>query len=132
MTTTVDLPLQRLAVDQTLHARSSVSTRAIRRLQEAAASGEELPPVVAFQQSPDEPCWLADGFLRFYAARRDGRETIPVEIRPGGQREAYVHACGANAEHGLPRTRDDRWRSCLLYTSPSPRDGLLSRMPSSA
>ena len=25
-----------------------------------------------------------------------------------------------------------RVRSCLLYTSPSPRDGLLSRMPSSA
>ena len=25
-----------------------------------------------------------------------------------------------------------RSRSCLLYTSPSPRDGLLSRMPSSA
>ena len=28
-----------------------------------------------------------------------------------------------------PRAHD---RSCLLYTSPSPRDGLLSRMPSSA
>ena len=27
----------------------------------------------------------------------------------------------------------DMWvRGCLLYTSPSPRDGLLSRMPSSA
>ena len=25
-----------------------------------------------------------------------------------------------------------RMRICLLYTSPSPRDGLLSRMPSSA
>ena len=25
-----------------------------------------------------------------------------------------------------------QWNSCLLYTSPSPRDGLLSRMPSSA
>ena len=24
------------------------------------------------------------------------------------------------------------WGTCLLYTSPSPRDGLLSRMPSSA
>ena len=24
------------------------------------------------------------------------------------------------------------FRDCLLYTSPSPRDGLLSRMPSSA
>ena len=26
----------------------------------------------------------------------------------------------------------ERWNTCLLYTSPSPRDGLLSRMPSSA
>ena len=26
----------------------------------------------------------------------------------------------------------DEVKSCLLYTSPSPRDGLLSRMPSSA
>ena len=26
----------------------------------------------------------------------------------------------------------DRYYTCLLYTSPSPRDGLLSRMPSSA
>src|SRR5680860_1398395 len=26
----------------------------------------------------------------------------------------------------------ERGRGCLLYTSPSPRDGLLSRMPSSA
>ena len=26
----------------------------------------------------------------------------------------------------------DKVRICLLYTSPSPRDGLLSRMPSSA
>ena len=28
--------------------------------------------------------------------------------------------------------RDERKCNCLLYTSPSPRDGLLSRMPSSA
>ena len=27
---------------------------------------------------------------------------------------------------------EDRLTTCLLYTSPSPRDGLLSRMPSSA
>ena len=28
--------------------------------------------------------------------------------------------------------KDEGFCSCLLYTSPSPRDGLLSRMPSSA
>ena len=31
-----------------------------------------------------------------------------------------------------PRLKDDQLKNCLLYTSPSPRDGLLSRMPSSA
>ena len=46
----------------------------------------------------------------------------------GGQTHAFLH-------HGL----DDMLpggielvHGCLLYTSPSPRDGLLSRMPSSA
>ena len=27
---------------------------------------------------------------------------------------------------------EEDWRTCLLYTSPSPRDATLSRMPSSA
>ena len=30
------------------------------------------------------------------------------------------------------RSKEVCLQSCLLYTSPSPRDGLLSRMPSSA
>ena len=29
-------------------------------------------------------------------------------------------------------TKMEGYKNCLLYTSPSPRDGLLSRMPSSA
>ena len=33
--------------------------------------------------------------------------------------------------HGLGKSREVA-TACLLYTSPSPRDGLLSRMPSSA
>ena len=32
-------------------------------------------------------------------------------------------------QEGISRRQSQR---CLLYTSPSPRDGLLSRMPSSA
>ena len=33
---------------------------------------------------------------------------------------------------GIYEVEMDTSKSCLLYTSPSPRDGLLSRMPSSA
>ena len=38
----------------------------------------------------------------------------------------------AHQVHAVIRTLAGQVRPCLLYTSPSPRDGLLSRMPSSA
>ena len=41
----------------------------------------------------------------------------------------YVNGYGFAAHRGGPMWQAD---NCLLYTSPSPRDGLLSRMPSSA
>ena len=48
--------------------------------------------------------------------------------------------CGANVAlcdiqtdiHDIANEIASATNSCLLYTSPSPRDGLLSRMPSSA
>ena len=39
---------------------------------------------------------------------------------------------GNNAAEAASVLQDLLLISCLLYTSPSPRDGLLSRMPSSA
>src|SRR5665647_863237 len=37
-----------------------------------------------------------------------------------------------DGEVEFKRKKDNKTYVCLLYTSPSPRDGLLSRMPSSA
>ena len=49
----------------------------------------------------------------------DTAEDLIFNAIDSGQ-QGYV---GVTGVHGV---------SCLLYTSPSPRDGLLSRMPSSA
>ena len=48
--------------------------------------------------------------------------------------EAIVeNITGFVSDQGGEITESETWGiSCLLYTSPSPRDGLLSRMPSSA
>ena len=60
----------------------------------------------------------------------------PHTFQPGAKDIAsitdsnYVFAIGLSYEGGwLTKLLDSH---CLLYTSPSPRDGLLSRMPSSA
>ena len=61
--------------------------------------------------------------------RRKAQEQATRIIQPGEEEAKRV------TEEGLPFFRPTRiveQEICLLYTSPSPRDGLLSRMPSSA
>ena len=81
--------------------------------------------------------------------------TVVLVRKPFPQVEGELTLPGLDSEvrvvrdaHGIPQiyadTTDDlmraqgfvhaqeRFYDCLLYTSPSPRDGLLSRMPSSA
>ena len=50
-----------------------------------------------------------------------------VKLRLHSEQRPTIDQLSTEAE-GAKRL----WNHCLLYTSPSPRDGLLSRMPSSA
>src|SRR5665647_393386 len=78
---------------------------------------EHFAPVTG--KAPDDRHlhYFQDSLLRLadhLALAEKGEPTHP-QIRIGRQLE-----------------KDERFWTCLLYTSPSPRDGLLSRMPSSA
>ena len=46
--------------------------------------------------------------------------------------EQLLEAVAERCVEPEPEPEPDPYEDCLLYTSPSPRDGLLSRMPSSA
>ena len=60
-------------------------------------------------------------------------EIAGVTITPGvAQTIAVPNGTVTIAADGTITVTPDAGFSCLLYTSPSPRDGLLSRMPSSA
>ena len=63
-------------------------------------------------------CDVAEDYARHFIMRIG----TPIEVRQ------------ATAEQttGYPDDNPKTIYGCLLYTSPSPRDGLLSRMPSSA
>ena len=77
--------------------------------------------------------------IPFIGAEHDGDAAFALGLVHAhlrlGQMEAYRRvAQGRVAEMVGPFATDidHALRICLLYTSPSPRDGLLSRMPSSA
>ena len=55
-----------------------------------------------------------------------GQKINPIGLRLGINRTWSSRWYANASEYG------DLLHHCLLYTSPSPRDGLLSRMPSSA
>ena len=66
---------------------------------------------------------------------RDGEGELAHDELRGETTLAVVCGLEHHPPHELrpPLQRDrDGYTPCLLYTSPSPRDGLLSRMPSSA
>jgi hypothetical protein len=73
--------------------------------------GEAFPPVVVFHDGKDY--WLADGFHRRDAAIGAGLLEIEAEVKQGTQRDAILYSVGANADHGLRRTNDDKRRSVI-------------------
>ena len=72
------------------------------------------PCVAAF---PDANCWVPEGLLEKIGSV-DGAQTITPDVVFGNDSSIKKFTLTGHR--------------CLLYTSPSPRDGLLSRMPSSA
>ena len=105
--------------------------------QPVSETGSGSPAVGWRWMGSSEPLFLrvAEQIERFVA----GNGLTPGDRLPGerelvellGVSRASVREALRSLEtRGVVRVRHGK--GCLLYTSPSPRDGLLSRMPSSA
>lgn len=76
---------------------------------EKMKAGDEFPPVDVFYDGTEY--FLADGFHRFHGSREAKLKTIKATIHKGTLRDAILFAIGANAKHGLKRTREDKRNS---------------------
>ena len=65
-------------------------------------------------------------------AQEDPRELEELVLSAGGDPVEFVFGQRDRPDPGHFVGSGKLLEICLLYTSPSPRDGLLSRMPSSA
>ena len=67
-------------------------------------------------------------------------DAISLEIQEGDIKNLWIHISNpcrlflqdSNIDLDARRRNSSLYLTCLLYTSPSPRDATLSRMPSSA
>lgn len=68
-----------------------------------------MPPVTLFFDGSEY--WLADGFHRYFAAKKAGKESIAEEVIPGTVRDAILFSLSANSRHGLKRSNADKRRA---------------------
>lgn len=76
---------------------------------EAMKDGDKFPPVIVFSDNGN--FYLADGYHRRRAAIVAGFDKIYADVRDGGRRAALLYSVGANADHGLKRTNEDKQRA---------------------
>ena len=70
-----------------------------------------LPAIVIFRDPDNGTLRCPDGHHRIEAYRAAGHTEIPAFIEDRDEEQAILHAVGANATHGLPRTNEDKRRA---------------------
>jgi hypothetical protein len=103
------LPLSAIRADERAQPRAALDMDKVAEYVEAMQRGAKFPAPIVFEDAG--VFWPGDGHHRIAAATELKRKTIECEVRSGGLREAILYSCGANATHGLPRTRDDKHRA---------------------
>lgn len=105
------LALAVIQIDGGTQSRATLNEQVVNEYAEAIQAGATFPPIVVYYDGKKH--WLADGFHRFHAYQKAGREKVAADVRQGTRRDAILHSVGANEAHGLRRTNDDKRRAVL-------------------
>lgn len=109
--TTTDKRIQSLSLDLIdisggTQTRVSTNDDAIASYADEMMRGAQFPPIIVFYDG--SVYWLADGFHRYLAVKRNEGREIAAEVHAGSRTDALRHALGANATNGLYRTNADK------------------------
>ena len=92
------LPLDLLKIDGGTQSRLKIDEEYIDEIYENMKEGRLYPPVTVFFDGKEY--WLADGFHRYHATRKNGKVSIECNITNGLLREAILYSKTANNKHG--------------------------------
>jgi chromosome segregation ATPase len=110
-----DIPLKDIRLDGATQIRVEHDKETIEAYAEAMEMGSIFPPVVVFNDGVHN--WLADGFHRYFAAKRNKAKDIAADVRSGDKLDAQKYAFTANTERGLSLSRKDKRKLIIMMLS---------------
>lgn len=111
------LDISKIKIDELTRSRVELNQDIVAEYAQAMLDGAEFPAVTVFFDGSD--FWLADGYHRYFAAKKAGKELLFESITPGSKRDAILYSLGANAAHGLRRTNADKRKAVMLMLNDS-------------
>lgn len=106
------IQLDKIKTDGGTQSRACINPLVVEEYAAIIREGTDFPPVTVFYDG--KRYWLADGFHRLAAYRTAGAVEIAAAIHQGTKRDAVLFSVGANADHGLRRTDDDKKRAVFV------------------
>lgn len=106
------LELNKIRLDGGTQPRVELNQEVVGDYMDHIMAGAEFPPVHVFHDGSHY--WLADGFHRYFAHKRAGKLEIDADVHTGTLRDALLFSIGANSQHGLRRTNEDKRRAVLI------------------
>jgi hypothetical protein len=113
------IPLAAIIVDAAIQQRAAGTSKdVVADYAEAMRDGVAFPPIDVFGNE-DGAVYLANGFHRLlaYQSANPDAEDIECRVHPGTRDDALLFACGANAKHGLRRSRSDKMKAVTTLLS---------------
>ena len=106
------IQIDTIRIDGGTQPRANIDLTVVQEYHDAIVDGIQLPPIDVFFDGRDY--WLADGFHRYHAFKQAGYKEVPALVKNGTQRDAILFSIGANAAHGLRRTKEDKLRAIRI------------------
>lgn len=111
----MNLSLDKIRIDGGTQSRAKIDQDVVVEYATAMQEGAKFPPVTVFHDGAEY--FLADGFHRYFAAKKAGSPGIKCDVKEGTLRDAILYSFGANHDHGLRRTTADKRKAVIAMLS---------------
>lgn len=105
------LKLKDIRLDGGTQPREYINQDVVNEYADEMMEEDNFPPMVVFNDGAN--FWLADGFHRYHANKKAGFLDVECDVRNGTLRDAVLFSVGANAQHGLRRTNEDKRKAVV-------------------